>query len=384
MRFLFVVPPLVGHVNPTISVARALEARGHTVAWAAHPDVVRPLLPRGATLIPLDGTISPQALAEVSARAETVRGVAGLKFLWEDFLVPLARTTAESVDRAVDEVGPAVVVVDQQALAGALIARRRNLPWATLATTSADMVESVSSLPKVRAWVNEQLLQLQREIGMPEVDRFDLSPHLVIVFSTRELAGSPGSSVRHQEFVGPSISDRPDHTAFPWESLGSDPIVLVSLGTVNASRGAAFYRTVMTALGGRPLQVILIAPEEIAGTAPDNFIVRRRVPQLQLMPRVAAVVCHSGHNTVCEALAHGVPLVVAPIKDDQPVIAEQVVNAGAAIRVRFGRVGSDELRTAVMRLLHEDVFRAAAATIQASFRRAGGAARAADLLERLA
>jgi len=99
---------------------------------------------------------------------------------------------------------------------------------------------------------------------------------------------------------------------------------------------------------------------------------------------VAAVVCHSGHNTVCEALAHGVPLVVAPIKDDQPVIAEQVVNAGAAIRVRFGRVGSDELRTAVMRLLHEDVFRAAAATIQASFRRAGGAARAADLLERLA
>ena len=31
-RFLFVVPPLAGHVNPTISVARRLEARGHQVA----------------------------------------------------------------------------------------------------------------------------------------------------------------------------------------------------------------------------------------------------------------------------------------------------------------------------------------------------------------
>jgi hypothetical protein len=35
MRVLFVVPPLTGHVNPTISVARALEARGHEVAWCA-------------------------------------------------------------------------------------------------------------------------------------------------------------------------------------------------------------------------------------------------------------------------------------------------------------------------------------------------------------
>ena len=44
-KFLFVVPPLTGHVNPTISVARALEARGHEVAWVAHPGKVRPLLP---------------------------------------------------------------------------------------------------------------------------------------------------------------------------------------------------------------------------------------------------------------------------------------------------------------------------------------------------
>ena len=28
-RFLFVVPPLVGHINPTIGVAAALVERGH-------------------------------------------------------------------------------------------------------------------------------------------------------------------------------------------------------------------------------------------------------------------------------------------------------------------------------------------------------------------
>jgi MGT family glycosyltransferase len=161
-------------------------------------------------------------------------------------------------------------------------------------------------------------------------------------------------------------------------------VVLVSLGTVNQARGTRFYDTVMAALGECPIQVVLVAPEDLAASAPRNFIVRTRVPQLQLLPRVHAVVCHGGHNTVCEALAHGVPLVVAPIKDDQPVIAEQVVNAGAGIRVRFGRVGPADLRAAVARVLAEPSFRLAASRIQTSFAAAGGAANAAALLEGIA
>lgn len=42
---------------------------------------------------------------------------------------------------------------------------------------------------------------------------------------------------------------------------------------------------------------------------------------------------------MCEALWHAVPLVVAPIRDDQPVVAGQVTDAGAGVRVRFGRGG---------------------------------------------
>ncbi|MDV9201520.1 glycosyltransferase, partial [Streptomyces sp. Wh19] len=36
-RFLFVVPPLVGHINPTVGVAAELVASGHAVAWVC-PD----------------------------------------------------------------------------------------------------------------------------------------------------------------------------------------------------------------------------------------------------------------------------------------------------------------------------------------------------------
>ena len=108
------------------------------------------------------------------------------------------------------------------------------------------------------------------------------------------------------------------------------------------------------------------------------------MPQLALLERTSAVVTHAGHNTTCEALAQGIPLVVAPIRDDQPIVAHQVVTAGAGVRVKFGRINADVLRAAIVRVLDDADLRAGAARIQKSFAEAGGPAEAADRLEALA
>jgi MGT family glycosyltransferase len=141
---------------------------------------------------------------------------------------------------------------------------------------------------------------------------------------------------------------------------------------------------VIEALGGRALQVILVGPRDRLGPVPANILVRDRIPQLAVLDRVNAVVSHAGHNTVCETLARGLPLVVAPIRDDQPVIAQQVVNAGAGVRVRFGRVRPRDLAAAVDEVLTRPCFREAALRIRASFETAGGPAAAALALEALA
>ncbi|MCA9674775.1 MAG: glycosyltransferase [Kofleriaceae bacterium] len=382
-RFLFVVPPLTGHVNPTVSVARALEGRGHQVAWVGHPGKVRPLLPDGAHLIALSEDVPAELVATVTERARVVRGAAALKFLWEDFLAPLARSMVPGVDAAIDAFTPDVVVVDQQAVAGALVARRRGLPWATLATTSAGVVEPLAALPQVERWLRELIASLERDAGLEPVDGGERSPHLVIAFTTEAMVGPLDRFPAHYRFVGPSISDRPESADFPWDQLGDHPRVLVSMGTVNADVSGRFYATTVAALGGEPLRCVLVAPPELVPEAPPNVLVRRHVPQLALLPHVDAVVSHGGHNTVCEALACGLPLVVAPIKDDQPIVADQVVAAGAGLRVKFGRVGPAELRDAVHRVLTEPSFRAAAARVRDSFAAAGGAAAAAVALEGL-
>lgn len=388
MRFLFVVPPLTGHVNPTVSVARALVGRGHEVAWAAHPGTVRRLLPDGARIFAMPERAAPGVVDAVTDRARAVRGAAALKFLWEDFLVPLARSMRPAVDAAVTELAPDVMCVDQQAIAGALVARARGLPWATTATTSAGVIDPLAGLPQVDRWLRDLLGGLAAEAGVPLAagEAVELSPHLVLAFTTAAMVGPVERFPAHYRFVGPSIADRPEPTAFPWEALAPGRRVLVSMGTVNAEASGRFYATALAAFAGEPYQVILVAPPQLVdpAIAPANVVVRSYVPQLALLSHVDAVVCHGGHNTVCEALAHGRPLVVAPIKDDQPIVADQVVAAGAGLRVKFGRVGPDELRAAVRRVLDEPAFAAAAGAVRASFAAAGGATAAADALEALA
>jgi MGT family glycosyltransferase len=262
-----------------------------------------------------------------------------------------------------------------------LVARQRGVPWATFATTSAGVTDPLAGLPQVKQWFAGLIGGLEREAGLAPAG--ELSPHLVVAFTTSALV--PGEFPPHYRFVGPSISDRPETTEFPWDRLAGRPRVLVSVGTVNADAADRFYQVAIAALTRGfepPMQVILVAPRPLA--APDNVIVRPYVPQLKLLGHVDAVVCHGGHNTTCEALAHGLPLVIAPIKDDQPIVADQVVAAGAGLRVKFGRVGPDELRAAVRRVLDEPSFRAAAERVRASFAAAGGAAAAATHLVELA
>ncbi|MEU9342527.1 glycosyltransferase [Streptomyces sp. NPDC048278] len=380
--FLFVVPPLVGHINPAVGVAAELAARGHRVAWVcADTALVQRLAGPQARVFPCAGTAEGERPADL-------RGAEALRFLWEWFLVPLADAMAPGVRAAVDEFRPDVVVADQQAFAGALVAERLGLPWATSATTSAEFGGAYDGIPKVAEWLRDRLAELRGRIGDPAGTadpRF--SPYLTLAFTTPELAGrTDRPAVRH---VGPSISERPVADGFPWDWLDpSRERVLVSLGTANADAGGRFLAECVAAVRERAdrVQALIADPGGTLPPAADDkdILILPSLPQLPLLERVDAVVCHAGHNTVCEALWHGVPLVVAPIRDDQPVIAGQVVDAGAGLRVRFGRVTAPRLGEALDTVLYEPGPRTAAARIRTAFRAAGGAPAAAAHLERLA
>jgi len=378
-RFLIVTLPLAGHVNPPAAVARVLQDKGHDVAWSGSQARLRPWLGPDARVYPTGMRLF---------RGQADNGIASVKSLWESFIVPFTRFTLPAVEKAVAEYQPDVVVTDQHALAGALVAMRHGIPWATFCTSTIELGRPFAKLPKAAAWIGGHLAALTAEAGLAGAQAIDLlySPYLVIVFSSGLLLGTqdfPG----HFALVGPALSGRPGTVSFPWERL--DPArrhVLVTVGTMADADAMDFYPRAVAALRplGDSVQAIMLAPPEALPGVPEHIIAIERIPQLELLPQMDAVVCHAGLNTVSESLSNAVPLVVAPLTRDQPINAANVARIGAGIRVHFYRARPDQLRAAVLALLSDPAYRAAAGMVRDSFAAAGGATEAAARLELLA
>jgi len=383
-RILFVVPPLTGHINPTVAVGTELAARGHDVAWAGQQAALRSLLPEGARVFPVSGDAFDARVADVRDHRRPPRGPAAMKFVWENLIMPLAHTMLPGVTDAVAQFAPHVVVADQQAIAGAVAARQAGAVWVTSASTPGELLRP-PGMQEVEAWVRDQMTAFQLDCGVSDPADLRFSDRLVLVFTTAALIGDTRGFGARYVFTGPALARRPDReSSFPWEWL--DPArrhLLVTLGTLSGPAGPRFFRTVIDAVAdlGGELQAVLAAPP--GEPAPPHILFAGRVPQLALLPRMAAVVCHGGQNTVCEALAYGLPLVVTPMRHDQPIIARQVADAGAGIALRIEQLSATELHHAVRAVLDDPSYRAAAGVVRDSFAAAGGASAAADHLEKL-
>ena len=382
-RFLFIMLPLESHHYPALAIAAELERAGHTVAWCGPESDLRPLA-------------GPDAVIYPTGKRRTIRNkVTGdlLRSLWEDYLIPVNRFIREPADAAVADWRPDVVVADQYALAGAIAAHRHKVRWATLSTGVLELVPS--PLPWLPEYVREQVSQMWEAVGLSPVPGLDLrfSPELVIFLTSRELIG-PVPLPAQTVLTGPAIGQRrvpPGGQPFSWTGWDAHQRhVLVTVGTLLDNlhgRGtASFYARITDALApmAGELQAVIVAPPAAVPDPPPHVLVRARVPMLELLPMLDAVVCHGGQGTVSEALIHGIPLVVAPVAVDQMVVAQHVTNAGAGIEVAFADATPAELATALETVLSEPGYPANARRVGESFRAGGGAPEAARHLAALA
>lgn len=383
MRYLFVAPPYLSHVRRLARDADELAARGHEVAWLGYRDVVRgERAARAVAVEPLPDRVAERLLTAHRRRARTHPFGPGVTAaVFEDVLLPLTRAELPLVAAALERVRPDCVVADVFSLAASLVARQRNLVWAT-SCQPADALAELTAVAPIRDFLDRRLGPLQRAVGLAPVARPMLSPHLVLVPAVRELIGDV-ELVSAAQLLGVTV-ERAAEARERGPCRGDRHGVYVSLGTNVDEAGVAFLRSAATALAGEPLDVVIVAPPGAVPDPPPNVTVSGFVPQIALLGRVAAVVSHGGYGTVVESLVHGRPLVLAPITYDQPFNAACVVAAGAGIRLKTRRVTPAAIRTAVNRVLGEPSFACAARRVGEALERAGGSRTAAAALERLA
>ncbi|RLJ72821.1 glycosyltransferase [Pedobacter alluvionis] len=387
-KFVFVVPPLTGHINPTLSMGTTLIERGHRVGWITLDESLGDKLPGGGELLVIRYNQNDQQKKDSEKYLDIITkkivyGIDSIKFLYEEVLIPLNRHSYEGIAGLLDQFKPDLVITDHQMFAGAIAATNKNYPYVTSVTAPA-AIKVMDELPKVHEWEVNQIVELQKEFGISTTGSIACSDLATLVFTSRDFFGEMDLP-EHFKFVGPVFNRRKNKIPFTWEAFHtSKPKILVSIGTTfDHEHKKNFFAKVIDAFADEDLQVVVVSDPALFEEWPANFTVQRQVPQLELLPHLDAVVCHGGHNTVCETLMNGLPMVVIPIAYDQSHVAGRVFRVGAGERLNFNRFKASHLKEAVNKVLQNDSYKIAAEQIKRSFIQAGGTESAADLLEAL-
>ncbi len=131
---------------------------------------------------------------------------------------------------------------------------------------------------------------------------------------------------------------------------------------------------VLVTTGGRPL-------DAVPGPIPANARLARFLPYDWLMPLVDLVVTNGGYGTVNYALSRGVPLIVAGVNEDKAEVGARVAWSGVGLALQAEAPEPAALRQAIDRVLDDDGYRVAARAMAARFSEADSERRVLRLLE---
>ena len=414
-HFAITTPPLAGHVNALSALAGELIGRGHRVTLLGPVDARARLSdPRiGFRAIGTD-THPPGRLAEDAARMGRLQGPFGVRAMIRD-LAALTDVTARDGPDAFAAIRADAVICDQLEPGGPVAAMAAGLPFATVATGLHVNRDPHVPPPFVGwrydptsrgAWkvrgayrVSDRMMGPQadalarwcRAYGLGERrDAADLlSPHCDLAQAVPSLDYPRAELPASFHYVGPLRA--PSHPPFPdLDRLDPDrPLAFCSLGTIQGGRGR-LLRRIGLACRDAGMSVVLVhcggldAGEEraLAAELGEGAIVRAFVPQRAVLARASLAVLHGGFNTVLDALAVRVPLVVLPLAFEQPAIAARVERAGVGRRLTPQLATRARLRRAIEDALADAAMPPRLARVAREIEAAGGAPRAAGLIER--
>ncbi|MGV3593454.1 MAG: nucleotide disphospho-sugar-binding domain-containing protein [Gammaproteobacteria bacterium] len=357
--------PARGHTVPSLPVVAELVRRGCEVEYHS-VEIFRALVEgTEATFVPYppvcESLMRPRDLDD-----HLVRGVAVTAEL-----MPLLLRSVPHAD---------LLLCDASALWGQLFARARGIPLVQSITTFAftrAMLQLFGASPQrpPRDWQHyaPMLATLNDEYGAGIRDHLDLmapDADLKLVYTSQFLQpGGKFLDARHV-FIGPLLARRAREGSAAPVDYDSRPLAYVSLGTI-FNRDHDLLRRIAGALteaGWRVLVSLGDAAAASDGDWPAGVEVRAFVDQIGVLREAKLFVTHGGMNSVSEALAQAVPLVIIPQGVDQHVVARRAASLGAALVIEREQTSIEYLQAAFARIAQEhNVFTTAADSVRRSF-----------------
>ncbi|WP_332848566.1 glycosyltransferase [Massilia sp. S19_KUP03_FR1] len=412
-HFGVVGPAYFSHFNALEAIAVELIERGHRVTFLHRVDAKAFLRDPRLGFHVLGAASHPTgSLAESLRRAANPGGPLGIRAVIADMALTTDMLCRE-LPAAMQLLGIDAVLADQMEAAGALAADAAGIPFISIACAlpvnrepgiplpvmpfKFDTTERALQMYQGSARVYDWMMGAHSRVVAQWAATFKLSPRSMLHECLSPLA-QISQTVSGFDFprsalpatfhhVGPlrTASTSQITSAMPPVAAGR-PFIFASLGTLQGQRFSLFKRIAQAA---RKLNAqLLIAHCGGLDAAQERALVRAGAtwvtdfaPQAAVLARADAVVSHAGLNTVMDAIVARTPILALPIAFDQPGVASRVCHAdiGLSGSARLGSTAT--LARMLEQLLKQSHFATALDALAIEVEQAGGAARAAGIIE---
>ena len=403
MKLGFICLDLQGHLNAMSSLALQLQARNHEVVL---------LYSSGAAGLPFVRGPEKDHINEKLPEVSKKEGQDALQF---SIRAVLTQTEAilKSLPAIVQANGIDALIIDIVQFYAELGAMQLGMPYVHVSTgvhhdfsgytplcvygwphetTPAALTrnrEGVAKWTNLLESVNEGIKAHASSVGL-KIDWTDPSSTFSPLASITQVPRAFDFESSHWpsqfHYAGPFHNGKGrENVDFPWERLTGEPLVYASMGTILNGQVDVF-RTIATAVAkNKNLQLVLSIGDQIdpkrIGPVPNNAIVVKRAPQLELLKRATVCITHAGLNTVLESLAQGVPLLAIPITYDQPGVAARIAHKRTGVVTSLDKLTADHLAPHLNEVLTDPTYRENALKMQRAIAEANGLSVAADLIE---
>ncbi len=417
-KIIILIEPVDGHFNPFVPIIKKLIEREHEIICITGQSFKQRVEKMGAIFHPLPNKWDPKdaEVYDFFPELKNKKGLSQIKYYLKHIMFDQVPDVLELLQQELKVFPADVIMSDTFMVAGNWITELGgppsvrlsilplSLPAKNIAPFGLGLLPGNTLLLKLRNNLLKKLFEkllfkdvqkhvneIRTKLGLTLFDQsffskgFDI-PNLVLHISTPSFEYVREEMPDNLKFIGPVLIDPIANFKEPnwWADINSDiPVILLNQGTVSKNLDD-LINPVIEALKNAAVKVIIVPVEPgQLNNLPANMYAEKFIPFGNLLPHIDIMISNGGFGAVQNALAHGVPLIIAGATEEKMEVAARVENAGAGINLRKQNPSVSEIKMAVDKLLHNPSFKDKAKRLQTDFAKYDAAKLAVESIEQL-
>jgi MGT family glycosyltransferase len=417
-KIIILATPVDGHFNPLVPIMSKLVLKGHNVVCITGRNYKNRVENTGSTFHPTPVKWDPgdKEPYDFFPELKKKKGLSQIKYYIKHILYDPVPDILNMLATVLENFHADVVISDTFSAAGVWITALGgppsvrisvlplSLPGKNIAPYGLGLLPGVSFFSKLRnnllTEIFDNLLsrevqnyanKIRKDVGLPSQGKKIFikeleNPNLLLHMSIPSFEYPRNEFSANFRFIGPvKVSPNPDYIKPDWwPEIEKDlPVVLINQGTI-AKNYDDLIRPAIEALKDEQM-IILAVPvrEGEIRNLPGNVHTEPYIPFGNILPHIDIMITNGGFGGTQNALAHGIPIVIAGATEDKMEVAARLEYTGAGINLRKQNPSPENIKKAVRMIMSDSTFKQKAEELQTDFTKYDSPSLAVGLVEEL-